>query len=98
MRGRQYCRRSGTPRYRARLSVFHFDCRERGGMFEDADEGIHADARCCIPGARSPVWRCSRSRHVTKLEIPAVQLPWPKPVRLPIGAVMGRFGIDSVGL
>ena len=39
--------------------------------------------------ARGSVWRCSRSRHVTKWDIPAAQLP--------IGDAMGKSGINSAG-
>jgi hypothetical protein len=46
-----------NPRYRASPNGFRFECTDCGGVFEDDNEGIHADARCRVPGARNSGWR-----------------------------------------
>ncbi|MDQ0679374.1 hypothetical protein QFZ30_002756 [Arthrobacter pascens] len=44
---------SENPRYTGIANGFRFQCTDCGGGFEDENEGIHADARCRVPGARS---------------------------------------------
>ncbi|MDR6688979.1 hypothetical protein J2Y41_004579 [Arthrobacter sp. 1088] len=46
-----------NPRYRVSPNGFRFDCTDCGMMFEDDNEGIHADRGCLGPGARSRGWR-----------------------------------------
>lgn len=48
---------SENPRYIGSANGFRFQCTDCGEVFEDDNEGIHADARCRTPGARSSGWR-----------------------------------------
>ncbi len=48
---------TNNPRYRASPNGFRFECTDCGGMFEDDNEGIHANARCLIHGTRSSGWQ-----------------------------------------
>lgn len=46
-----------NPRYRASPNGFRFECTDCGGIFEDDNEGKHANRGCVIPGQRSSGWR-----------------------------------------
>ncbi|MFE4542437.1 competence protein CoiA [Arthrobacter sp. NPDC056727] len=46
-----------NPRYRGSPNGFRFQCSDCGGMFEDDNEGIHADGGCLNPGVRGAGWR-----------------------------------------
>ncbi|MBE4719536.1 hypothetical protein [Pseudarthrobacter sp. AB1] len=48
---------SENHRYIGSANGFRFRCTDCGGVFEDENEGIHADARCLTRGARSFGWR-----------------------------------------
>lgn len=48
---------TNNSRYRASPNGFRFECTDCGGMFEDDNEGIHANARCLIRGTRSSGWQ-----------------------------------------
>ncbi|PNH86108.1 competence protein CoiA [Arthrobacter sp. AFG20] len=46
-----------NPRYLASPNGFRFQCTDCGGMFEDDNEGIHADGGCLNSGVRGAGWR-----------------------------------------
>ncbi|MDQ0148076.1 MULTISPECIES: competence protein CoiA [Micrococcaceae] len=46
-----------NPRYIGSANGFRFRCTDCGGVFEDDNEGIHANSRCLSVGGRPPGWR-----------------------------------------
>lgn len=46
-----------NPRCRISPNGFRFECTDCGGMFEDDNEGIHADRDCRLPSARRIGWQ-----------------------------------------
>jgi hypothetical protein len=47
-----------NPRYIGSTNGFRFQCKDCGGIFEDDNEGIHANAKCLVRGGRPSGWRC----------------------------------------